>query len=79
MGSDGEVHTSYLTFPATAASLSISTPMSITYGRIAAYGTLCINGNTDNSGTEHVLITAGKGLSSTLADGLAIGTSTLEW
>ena len=68
-----------LTFTATAASLSASTPMSITYGKIASYGTLTINANTDNSGTEYVLLTAGKGLSNTLADGLAIGTSTLQW
>lgn len=66
-------------FNALAASVSTSDPMSITYGRIAAYGTLCINANTDNSGTEYVILTAGKGLSSTATDGLAIGTSTLQW
>jgi hypothetical protein len=43
------------------------------------YGTLKINANTDNSGTEYVLLTAGKGLSETLTDGLAIGSSTLQW
>ena len=42
-------------------------------------GTLCINANTDNSGTEYIILTAGKGLSSSTADGLAIGTSTLTW
>ena len=66
-------------FPATAGSIATSDPMAITYGRIAAYGTLCINANTDNSGTEYVILTAGKGHSSATADGLAVGTSTLTW
>ena len=66
-------------FTATAGSIATSDPMSITYGRIAAYGTLCINANTDNSGTEYVILTAGKGHSSSTADGLTIGTSTLTW
>jgi len=47
--------------------------MAITYGRVQCYGTLCINANTDNSGDEYVLLTAGKGVSSTLTDGVAIG------
>jgi hypothetical protein len=79
MTDGGAINGSVITFPSTAASLSASTPMSITYGKIAAYGTLTINANTDNSGTEYVLLTAGKGLSNTLTDGLAIGTSTLQW
>lgn len=79
MTDGGAIHGSVITFPATAASLNASSPMSITYGKIAAYGTLTINANTDNSGTEYVLLTAGKGLSNTLTDGLAIGTSTLQW
>jgi hypothetical protein len=79
MTDGGAINGSVITFPSTAASLSASTPMSITYGKIAAYGTLTINANTDNSGTEYVLLTAGKGLSDTLTDGLAIGTSTLQW
>ena len=66
-------------FTATAGSIATSDPMSITYGRIAAYGTLCINANTDNSGTEYVILTAGKGHSSSTVDGLAVGTSTLTW
>ena len=66
-------------FPATAGSIATSDPMAITYGRIAAYGTLHINANTDNSGTEYVILTAGKGHSSSTADGLAVGTSTLTW
>ena len=79
MTDGGRINSSVITFPSTAATLSASTPMSITYGKIAAYGTLTINANTDNSGTEYVLLTAGKGLSNTLTDGLAIGTSTLQW
>lgn len=66
-------------FPASAGTIAASDPMAITYGRISAYGTLCINANTDNSGTEYVILTAGKGLSSSTSDGLAIGTSTLTW
>lgn len=66
-------------FPASMGSIAASDPMAITYGRISAYGTLCINANTDNSGTEYIILTAGKGLSSSTTDGLAIGTSTLTW
>ena len=66
-------------FPASAGSIATSDPMAITYGRISCYGTLCINANTDNNGTEYVILTAGKGLSSSTSDGLAIGTSTLTW
>jgi hypothetical protein len=68
-----------ITFSGTAGSVSASTPMSITYPRIACYGTLYINADTDNSGNEHILLTAGKGVSGTLNDGLAIGQSTLTW
>jgi hypothetical protein len=68
-----------INFPAGSVSVAASTPMSLSYGRLACYGTLCINANTDNSGTEYVILTAGKGLSSSAADGLAIGTSTLTW
>jgi len=53
--------------------------MSLSYGRLACYGTLYINANTDNSGDEYVVITAGKGLSSSNSDGLAIGSSSLTW
>ena len=66
-------------FPASAGTIATSDPMAITYGRISAYGTLYINANTDNSGTEYVVLTAGKGLSSSASDGLAVGTSTLTW
>ena len=66
-------------FPASAGSIAASDPMAITYGRISAYGTLCINADTDVSGGEYIILTAGKGLSSSIADGLAIGQSTLTW
>lgn len=68
-----------IAFSSAAGSISASTPMSITYPRIACYGTLYINADTDNSGSEHILLTAGKGVSGTLNDGLAIGQSTLTW
>lgn len=70
---------SYISFPSAAASYDASVPTALSYGRLSCWGTLCINANTDNSGTEYVLLTAGKGLSSTINDGLAIGTSTLTW
>lgn len=66
-------------FPASAGTIAASDPMTITYGRISAYGNLFINANTDNSGTEYIVLTAGKGLSSSTSDGLAVGTSTLTW
>ena len=67
-------------FPAsTPSDLSTSTPMQITYGKVAAYGTLCINADTDASKTEYVLLTSGRGLSTTINDGLAVGYNTLQW
>lgn len=62
-----------------SSSATTSTPTALSYGRLQCYGTLAINGNTDNSGTEYVIITSGKGMSSSVADGLAIGTNTLTW
>ena len=69
----------YIHFPASAGAVDTGMPTALTYGRLQAYGTFCINANTDNSGTEYVILTAGHGLSSSTADGLAIGTSTLTW
>ena len=66
-------------FPSSAGSIAASDPMAITYGCISSYGTLCINANTDNSGTEYVILTAGKGLSSSTSDGLAIGQNSITW
>jgi hypothetical protein len=66
-------------YATTGTDIKTDDPMTISYGRIAMYGTLKINANTDNSGAEYVLLTAGKGLSETLTDGLAIGSSTLQW
>lgn len=66
-------------FPASAGSISVNDPMSITYGRISSYGTLAINADTDGSKNEAVIITAGRGHSSSAADGLSIGYSTLSW
>lgn len=62
-----------------SSSATTSTPTALSHGRLQCYGTLAINGNTDNSGTEYVIITSGKGMSSSVADGLAIGTNTLTW
>ena len=70
---------SVIKFSPPGGTISTSDPMTITYGRISTYGNLCINANTDNAGTEYVILTAGKGLSSSISDGLAIGTSTLTW
>lgn len=66
-------------FPATAGSIAVSDPMSITYGRIAAYGTLCLNADTDGTTTEYLILTAGRGHSNSTGDGLAVGYSTLTW
>ena len=66
-------------FTATTGDTTTSTPTALTYGRLQAYGTLCINANTDNSGTEYVILTAGKGMSSNGADGLEVGSSTLKY
>ena len=68
-----------LLFPSTATYSTTSQPTALSYGRLQAYGTLNINGNTDNSGTEYVNITAGHGCSNSTADGLSIGTDTLTW
>lgn len=66
-------------FPGTATYSTTTQPTALSYGRLQAYGTLNINANTDNSGTEYVNITAGHGCSSSTADGLSIGTDTLTW
>lgn len=68
-----------LQFTGVSASVSGSTPTALSYGRLQSYGTLCINADTDNSGNEYIILTAGKGLSSSTSDGLAIGQSTLTW
>ena len=66
-------------FPASAGSIAASDPMAITYGRISAYGTLCINADSDGSTNEYLILTSGRGLSGSTADGLAIGYNTLTW
>lgn len=69
----------YIYFPASAGATTVDMPMALTYGRLQAYGTLCINADTDGSTTEYLILTAGRGISSTTGDGLAIGYSTLRW
>lgn len=59
------------------SSAPTSQPTALSYGRLQAYGTLCINANTDNSGTEYVILTAGHGCSSNTTDGFWVGSSTI--
>lgn len=70
-------------FTSTAADVSdtskLTEGMGITYGRIYSKGNLYINANYDNTSDQYVILTAGKGTSSTGSDGLAVGTSTLKW
>lgn len=75
----GGTMTGAILFPDNATYSTTTQPTALSYGRLQAYGTLNINGNTDNSGTEYVNITAGHGCSSSTADGLSIGTDTLTW
>lgn len=75
----GDTMTGALRMGQSVASAPASQPMALSYGRLQCYGTLNINGNTDNGGTEYVNITAGHGLSASTADGLSIGTNTLTW
>ena len=75
----GGTMTGAILFPENARYSTTTQPTALSYGRLQAYGTLNINGNTDNSGTEYVNITAGHGCSSSTADGLSIGTDTLTW
>ena len=56
-------------------SKATSQPMAISYGRVQCYGTLCINANTDNSGTEYVILTAGHGCSSSTSEGFWVGSN----
>lgn len=69
----------YIYFPASAGSTTTDMPMALTYGRLQAYGTLCINADTDGSTTEYLILTSGRGKSSSVADGLAIGYVSLTW
>lgn len=75
----GDTMTGALRMGQSVASAPASQPMALSYGRLQCYGTLNINGNTDNGSTEYVNITAGHGLSASTADGLSIGTNTLTW
>lgn len=75
----GDTMTGALRMGQSVASAPASQPTALSYGRLQCYGTLNINGNTDNSGNEFVNITAGHGLSASTADGLSIGTNTLTW
>lgn len=75
----GDTMTGALRMGQSVASAPASQPMALSYGRLQCYGTLTINGNTDNSGDEFVNIIAGHGLSYSTADGLSIGTNTLTW
>ena len=76
----GGTMTEAILFSDNATYSSTTQPTALSYGRLQAYGTLNINGNTDNSGIEeYVNITAGHGCSSSTADGLSVGTDTLTW
>lgn len=70
-------------FPSTAADVSdtskLTEGMGITYGRIYSKGSLYINANYDNTSSQYVILTAGKGTSSTSSDGLAVGSNSLKW
>ena len=76
----GDTMTGALQMPTSATSPSTSTPFAISYGRVQSYTNIYINANTDNGNTsEYVLLTAGKGISSNKADGLAVGPNYLQW
>ena len=70
-------------FTSTAADVSdtskLTEGMGITYGRIYSKGNLYINANYDNTSGQYVILTAGKGTSSTGSDGLAVGATSLKW
>lgn len=66
-------------FTNSAGTINTSDPMAITYGRISSFGTIWITADTDGSQTEYVVLTAGRGVSSNINDGLAVGYSTLKW
>ena len=53
--------------------------MSIGKGRIQSWGSIYINADTDDSTNEYCLITSGHGVSTSNADGLAVGYNTLLW
>jgi len=60
--------------PATVSSASDSQATALSYGRLQGFGTFYINGDTDGSGTEPVIITSGYSVANgTAANGLSIG------
>jgi hypothetical protein len=66
--------------PGTVGSAADSQPTALSYGRLQGYGDFYINANTDASGTEYLILTAGYSVANgTAANGMAIGQSTLTW
>jgi len=66
--------------PNTVGSAADSQPTALSYGRLQGYGDFYINANTDASGTEYLILTAGYSVANgTAANGMAIGQSTLTW
>lgn len=62
-------------FTATAGGTTTSTPTGLTFGRLQGYGTFAINADTDGSKTEYLILTSGRGMSSSTSDGLTVGYS----
>lgn len=76
----GDTMSGALLFSTSVASPAATTPMAISYRRFQCYSNIYINADTDNgSSDEYCLITAGHGLSTSTADGLAIGKNYLTW
>ena len=76
----GGTMTGALTVAYTVESPSDSTATALSYGRLQGFGHIHINADTDQSTTEFVYITAGYATaSSSSANGLAVGNSTLTW
>ncbi|MGL5049466.1 MAG: tail fiber domain-containing protein, partial [Fusobacteriaceae bacterium] len=68
----GDTMTGALGIAAGAAQLATSTPTQLSYGLLGSYGTLRILANTDNSGSEPVLIASAQGLTTDVNSGLAV-------
>ncbi|MGL5099677.1 MAG: hypothetical protein ACRC6B_06540, partial [Fusobacteriaceae bacterium] len=68
----GDTMTGALGIAAGAAQLATSTPTQLSYGLLGAYGTLRILANTDNIGSEPVLIASAQGLTTDVNSGLAV-------
>jgi uncharacterized protein YunC (DUF1805 family) len=80
--SAGALSLNQILMPSTVSSAVDTQPTALSYGRLQGYGTFNINADTDASGAEFLILTAGYTVANaTAANGLSIGqaSTALTW